>query len=91
MPDAAMPHAVRILRRSLAVLFWWELHTSKCRGPVTIRPQFMGRPLDPGFPVLWGGSFSGAISPCFPVPLSPFFHSLATFPSGSFDEFCSPN
>ena len=70
MPDAAMPHAVRILRRSLAVLFWWELHTSKCRWPVTIRPQFMGRPLDPGFPVFFG-ALCPFTAPIPPAPSSP--------------------
>ena len=30
----------------------------------------------------------GTYFPFFPIPFSLFFHSLATFPSGAFDEFC---
>ena len=32
----------------------------------------------------------GTNFPFFPVPFSPRFHNLATFPSSSFDEFCQP-
>ena len=34
---------------------------------------------------------NGINFPFSPIPISPFFHSLATFPSGVFDKFCSPN
>ena len=33
----------------------------------------------------------GTNFPFFPVPFSPLFHNLATFPSNSFEEFCQPN
>ena len=33
----------------------------------------------------------GTNFPFVPVPFSPFFHSLATFPSGAFHELCCPN
>ena len=33
----------------------------------------------------------GTNLPFFPVPFSPLFHNLATFPSNSFDEFCRLN
>ena len=33
----------------------------------------------------------GTNFPFFRVPFSPLFHSLATFPSGAFGEFCQPN
>ena len=31
---------------------------------------------------------NGINFPFFSVPFPPFFHSLATFPSGVFDKFC---
>ena len=31
---------------------------------------------------------SGTKFPFLPVPFSPFFHGLGTFPSETFDEFC---
>ena len=34
---------------------------------------------------------SGTNSPFLPIPFFSFFHSLTTFPSRSFDEFCEPN